>query len=93
MINCQFELNERYIKRLANVSYYNHNYYELDLSKCGDFVIPKKCNILYVESDEFYNVDTYSLGYFENNKFVACFAWINELQDFIGIKEKEQENE
>ena len=85
MIEFKFELKAQYIEHIKDVSYYNHNYYKLDLSKYGDFIIPAKCNILYEECEDDSWSAYYSLGYFdENNKFVACFTWLDFIQDLMG---------
>jgi hypothetical protein len=83
MIEFKFELKAQYIEHIKDVSYYNHNYYKLNLSRYGDFIIPAKCNILYEESEDDCDYSYYSLGYFdENNKFVACFTWLDENKEF-----------
>lgn len=85
MIEFKFELKAQYIEHIKDISYYNHNYYKLNLSKYGDFIIPAKCNILYEESEDDCDYSYYSLGYFdENNKFVACFTWLDFIQDLMG---------
>ena len=85
MIEFKFELKAQYIEHIKNVSYYNHNYYRLDLSKYGDFIIPAKCNILYEECEDDSDYVYYSLGYLdENDKFVACFTWLDFAQDLMG---------
>lgn len=85
-IEFKFELDKRYIKHLAKKSYYNHNYYKLDLSNYGDYIIPQKCNILYQEcQDDCYDC-YYTLGYFENDKFIPCFTWIDKFEDFYGVE-------
>lgn len=79
----RFELDKKYIKHIPEISSYNHNYYELKLSGYGDFIIPAKCNVLYEESEDDCDCSYYSLGYFdENNKFVACFTWLDENKEF-----------
>lgn len=82
MIKFKFELKAQHIEHIPHFSYYNHNYYKLDLSKYGDFIIPAKCNILYEEAEDDCDYCYYSLGYFEDNKFIACFTWLDEDQDF-----------
>lgn len=70
-----FELDKNAIKHLKDKSYYNHNYYELDLSVYGDYITPELCDILYEEYEEFSDTYTYTLGYFEGVDFVRCFTW------------------
>ena len=70
-----FELDKSAIKHLKDKSYYNHNYYELDLSVHGDYITPAACDILYEEYEEFSDTCTYTLGYFEGVDFVRCFTW------------------
>lgn len=81
-IEFKFELDERYMKHLKYKSRYNCNYYKLNLSNYGDIIIPAKCNILYqkCEDDDFYCY--YSLGYFEDGRFVACFTWLDKWEYF-----------
>ena len=81
-IKLTIDIETCYTKHLEDKSCYNHNYYELDLYKYGDYIIPQKCNILYVESEDDVCWAYYSLGYFENGKFVACFTWLDDIKDF-----------
>jgi hypothetical protein len=74
-VTFSFELDTKYMKHLENKSYYNHNYYELNLNNYGDYVVPQMCDILYEEFDEFSETYTYTLGYFEGVDFVECFTW------------------
>lgn len=85
-ITFSFELDKRAIKHIKDKSYYNHNYYELDLSVCRDYITPEKCNILYEECDEFSETYTYTLGYFDGVDFVRCFTWLetNSLGIMVG---------
>lgn len=83
-----FDLDRRYMKHIANLSYYNHNYYELDFRYYGDYIIQEKCNILYEESEDDCGVSYYTLGYFDNGKFIKCFTWADEDKDLYGIEEK-----
>ena len=70
-----FELDKKAMTHLKDKSYYNHNYYKLDLSVYGDYITPAMCDILYEEFDEFSETYTYTLGYFEGVDFVRCFTW------------------
>ena len=90
-IEFKIELETCYMKHLKDKSHYNRNYYELDLRKYGDYIIPEKCNILYeeAEDDEYYAY--YSLGYFEDGKFVACFTWLDDAKDFDGVWRQKNE--
>ena len=82
-----FELDKKAIKHLKDKSVYNHNYYELDLSVYGDYIISEKCNILYEEcSDDDFGA-YYSLGYFEGDKFQAMFTWLDECKHLAFIME------
>ena len=74
-VTFSFELDTKYMKHLEDKSYYNHNYYELDLDHYGDYIVPEMCDILYEVCDEFSNTYTYTLGYFEGVDFVECFTW------------------
>ena len=76
-VTFSFELDTKHMTHIKEVSYYNHNYYKLDLDHYGDLITPAKCDVLYEECDEFSETYTYSLGYFNSdNKFVACFTWL-----------------
>lgn len=81
----KIELDKKAMTHLKDISSYNHNYYELDLSVYGDYIIAEKCNVLYEEcSDDDFDA-YYSLGYFENGKFQPMFTWLDECKhlDFI----------
>ena len=82
MIEFKFELNPRYMKHMKEVSRYNHNYYKLDLSHYGDLIMPRKCDVLYQECEDDDDYCYYSLGYFEGDKFVECFTWLDKVEDF-----------
>ena len=88
MIEFKFELDPKYMAHLKDKSYYNNNYYKLNLSRYGDFIIPAKCDILYqkCEDDDFGCY--YSLGYFEGDKFIACFTWLDKFDELIGAAEE-----
>lgn len=86
-VTFSFELDTRYIKHIENKSYYNHNYYKLDLNNYGDYIIPGMCDVLYEEFDEFSETYTYTLGYFEGVDFVKCFTWTEmscKTNDYTG---------
>ena len=78
-ITFSFELDQRAMTHLKELSSYNHNYYKLDLSVYGDYITPAMCDVLYEEFDEFSETYTYTLGYFENVdggvNFYKCFTW------------------
>lgn len=83
-INFSFELNKKYMKHLKDKSSYNHNYYELDLSHYGDYIIPQKCNILYEEVEDDCYPTYYSLGYFdEYDKFQPMWTWLENEYKFL----------
>jgi hypothetical protein len=78
-VTFSFTLDKRYIKHLKEKSYYNHNYYLVDLQYYGDYIIHKACNILYEECDDISDCAYYTLGYFDDNdKFVACWTWLED---------------
>ena len=88
-ITFSFELDRRAMTHLKDKSYYNHNYYQLDLSVYGDYITPELCNILLEEFDEFSETYTYTLGYFNtwsssSEEFVRCFTWTET--NSIGIQ-------
>ena len=91
-VTFSFELDTKYMKHIAEVSYYNHNYYLLDLNQYGDYILPGSCNVLYEECDEFSETFTYSLGYFVNDtprrdEFERCFTWVEsscKTNDYTG---------
>ena len=56
-----FELDRRAMTHLKDKSYYNHNYYQLDLSVYGDYITPAMCDVLYEEFEEFSETYTYTL--------------------------------
>ena len=62
-VTFSFELDTKYMKHLKDKSYYNHNYYELDLNHYGDYILPEMCDILFEYCDEFSETYTYTLGY------------------------------
>ena len=74
-VTFSFELDTKYMKHIEDKSYYNHNYYELDLDHYGDYIVQEMCDILFEYCDEFSNTYTYTLGYFEGVDFVGCFTW------------------
>ena len=79
-VTFSFELDTQYMTHIKDVSFYNHNYYYLDLNHYGDYITPGSCNVLYEEFDEFSETYTYTLGYFVNDtpylgEFERCFTW------------------
>jgi hypothetical protein len=84
-----FELDKKAIKHLKDKSVYNHNYYELNFSSYGDYILTEKCNILFEHCDDDYGA-YYSLGYFEGDKFQPMFTWFeDEPKDLNIILEEE----
>jgi hypothetical protein len=84
-----FELDKKAIKHLKDKSVYNHNYYELNFSSYGDYILAEKCNILFEHCDDDCGA-YYSLGYFEGDKFQPMFTWFeDELKDLNIILEEE----
>ena len=77
-ITLSFEIDKDTLTHLEDKSRYNHNYYQIDLSRYGDYIIPAKCNVLYEECDDINECAYYSLGWFEGNKFVAAWTWLEE---------------
>ena len=64
-VTFSFDLNMTAMTHLKEKSTYNHNYFELDLSVYGDYIIPEKCNILFEHAEDDSPFTYYSLGYFE----------------------------
>ena len=88
-IGFSFTLDSRYITHIKEKSSYNNNYYKLDLSPYGDYIINKKCNILYqkCEDDDFEAY--YSLGYFdEYGKFQAMWTWLDSWDKLEAVHDK-----
>lgn len=91
-VTFSFELDTKYMKHMDSVSHYNHNYYALDLTQYGDYILPGECNVLYEEYDEFSDTYTYTLGYFVNGEprlgeFERCFTWTEmecKTHDYTG---------
>lgn len=80
-IEFSFELNKDKMKRINEKSYYNQNYYELDISSYGDYILPRKCNILFEEAEDYSYHAYYSLGYFDDNdNFQAMWTWCDTLK-------------
>ena len=83
-----FELDKKAMIHLKEKSYYNHNYYKLDLNVYGDYIIPNRCNILYEHCDDDCGA-YYTLGYFDGEQFQPMFTWFeNEPADLNLIIEK-----
>ena len=77
-IKCSFEINKNNLTHLKNVSYYNHNYYHIDVARHGDLILPEKCDTLYEEAEDDTYATYYSLGWFEDGKFVAAWTWLED---------------
>ena len=78
IVDFSFSLDTRYIEHLKEKSYYNHNYYKLDLSYYGDYILSRKCNILYQECKDDCEEAYYSLGYFDaDDKFQTMWTWLD----------------
>ena len=73
-----FELDKKTLTHLKERSSYNSNYYQINLSSYGDYILHEKCNVIYEKcvDDEFGCY--YSLGWFEGDKFVAAWTWYND---------------
>lgn len=80
--NCSFELDKRTLTHIKDISYYNHNYYHIELGSYGDYILSEKCDIIYEECTDDDSGAYYSLGWFEGTKFVAAWTWYeNECLD------------
>lgn len=81
-----FELNTKYMQHLKEKSSYNYNFYLLDLAHYGDYITPRKCNVLLedMEDDSFHAI--YSLGYFDDNdKFQPMWTWCDDWKMDLSI--------
>lgn len=74
-VTFSFSIDTNYLTHLKARSFYNHNYFEIDLTHQGDYVIPEKCNILFEQCSDDDSGVYYSLGYFEGEKFKSMFTW------------------
>lgn len=78
----------RKLQHIKNKSCYNHNYYLLPTY--GDWIWygDHNNNVLYQVCHEDENCYTYSLGRFENNKFVKVLSWLtgNDILDGISTE-------
>ena len=88
MIAFEFELDPKYMTHLKDKSYYNNNYYKLSLSRYGDLIIPAKCDVLYQKWEDDGFRCYYSLGYFEEDKFIECFTWWDKFDELTGAAEE-----
>lgn len=77
-IKCSFEINKDAITYIPEKSYYNHCYYHIDVARHGDLILPEKCDILYEECEDDTYATYYSLGWFEGDKFVAAWTWLED---------------
>ena len=93
MVNMTFEIDKRTLTLLKEMSSYNHNYFRIDLSRYGDYILAEKCDVIYEEcSDDGYGA-YYSLGWLEGTKFIAAWTWYEtecldldtELENFIKV--------
>lgn len=76
---CSFELDKRTLTHLKDKSSYNHNYYQINLSSYGDYILHERCNIIYEEASDADDYGAYySLGWFEGDKFVAAWTWYED---------------
>lgn len=73
MHHFQFDLDLIYLPKYST---YNHNYFKILFDKAGDYLIPRKCNILYQRCTDDSDTAYYTLGYFdEKDNFISCFTW------------------
>ena len=75
-VNMSFEIDKRTLTHLKDKSCYNHNYFRIDLSQYGDYILSEKCNIIYEECSDADDYGAYySVGWFEGGRFVAAWTW------------------
>lgn len=85
-VTMSFELDKRALTHLKDKSYYNHNYYHIDVARHGDYILSEKCDTLYEEcTDDDYGA-YYSLGWFEGDKFVAAWTWYENAMKHFKLK-------
>ena len=81
-VTFSLKLPKECLKYDKEMSYHNHNYYNIDFSVLGICIFPTKCEVLYQECAEDSQNAYYSLGYFISNKnnktFVPCSTWKDE---------------
>lgn len=83
-IEFSFTLDSRYVTHIKDKSSYNHNYYKLNLSNYGDFIIREKCDVIYQRCEDDCFEAYYSLGYFdENDKFQAMWTWLDSWDKLL----------
>lgn len=88
-VTFSFTLDTKYIKHLKEESSYNHNYYELEVSPYGDYILPEQCNILYQECEDDNFEAYYSLGYFDaSGKFKAMWTWLDRWDKLNEVGDK-----
>ncbi len=63
-MNFSFELPKEGLKHDKEMSYYNHNYYYIDFSVFGDYILSEKCNILLQRCEDDNDFAYYSLGFY-----------------------------
>lgn len=77
-VTMSFEIDKRTLTHLKDISYYNHNYYHIELGSYGDYILSEKCDIIYEECTDDESGAYYSLGWFEGSKFVAAWTWYED---------------
>jgi hypothetical protein len=73
-----FELDKKTLTHLKDKSSYNQNYYQINFSSYGDYILREKCSVIYEHCNDDEFGAYYSLGWFEGDKFVAAWTWYNE---------------
>ena len=78
-ITMSFEIDKDTLTHIEEKSRYNHNYYHIDTSKYGDYIIPEKCDVIYEECDDISDGAYYSLGWFEGDRFIPAWTWYEDI--------------
>jgi hypothetical protein len=77
-VTISFEIDKDTLTHIEEKSCYNHNYYHIDTSWYGDYIIPAKCDTIYEECDDVSDGAYYSLGWFEGDEFIAAWTWYED---------------
>jgi hypothetical protein len=74
----KIEIDAKALTYLKEKSTYNRNFWRINILKMGDYLGQCEFNILREEFDEFTETAYFSIGKFENDKFMPMFTWLEE---------------